>query len=243
MKEKELRGVQRIQMSHEKHLQEFKSLTGISDYKNNENGEYNAYNEYSLGDEKKRKVVVKNGEYLKNIWKSMYDEDSRKWSLQLKVADQRIEDTLEDEKTETVDKQVFTIIYNNNKNPTSTIYIYRYTLIKIRRKKEHSKILEKRRRKKSVIGEIKAGINLQGYCKNKECLAGKTKISVCEFGEISLDSNNISYSCPVSLFFNSERSIYANDESSYENDYNHQRSYPIQSGLKYTLKENKIGQH
>ncbi|ETO09924.1 NB-ARC domain-containing protein, partial [Reticulomyxa filosa] len=235
-----------------KHLQEFKALTGISDYQNNENGEYNAYNEYSLGDEKKGKVVIKTGEDLKNIWKSLYDEDSRKWSLQLKVADQKIEDTLEDEKTETVDKRVFTTTTTTTKNNN----LYLSDNKELEEKKKQSKTLEKEE-EKSVIGEIKAGINLQGYCKNKECLAGKAKISVwmnLEFGEISLDSNNISYSCPVckqltltsvikALFFNSEHSIYASDGSSHENDYNYQRSYPIQSGLKYTLKANKIRQH
>ncbi|ETO12362.1 hypothetical protein RFI_25012, partial [Reticulomyxa filosa] len=75
-----------------------------------------------------------------------------------------------------------------------------------------------------------------------------------KFGEISFDSNKISYSCPDCnqstvtslikvLFFNSEYSIFASDGSASENDHNYQRSYPIQSGLKYTLKANKIRQH
>ncbi|ETN97919.1 hypothetical protein RFI_39607, partial [Reticulomyxa filosa] len=124
--------------------------------------------------------------------------------------------------------------------------------------KEQSKSEElKKEDEKVEIGEIRPGINLQGYCMNKDCLAANARLPVwvnVDFTSITLTSANTSYKCPdcekstvVSvmkvMFFNSEHSIYASDGSSHEKDYNYQRTYPIQSELTYTLKANRIKQH
>ncbi|ETO04229.1 hypothetical protein RFI_33169, partial [Reticulomyxa filosa] len=75
----------------EKHLQDLRLTVGISE-------------DYNLSDEK-RKIVIKTGENLKDMWKDLYSEDHNKWSLQLKVVDQKIESILEDEKIEMAGKQ------------------------------------------------------------------------------------------------------------------------------------------
>ncbi|ETN99970.1 hypothetical protein RFI_37488, partial [Reticulomyxa filosa] len=77
------------------------------------------------------------------------------------------------------------------------------------------------------IGETKPGINIQGYCMNQDCLAAKAKLPVwvnLGFNEISFHSDKTSYRCPdcsqltvtsivKAMFFNSEHSISASDNS------------------------------
>ncbi|ETO29863.1 WD repeat-containing protein [Reticulomyxa filosa] len=131
------------------------------------------------------------------------------------------------------------------------------------KKKEIENITEKiekgkREEEKIDIGETKPGINLQGYCSNKKCLAAKGKLLVwinIGFNEISFVSDKASYSCPdckglsVALiekvkFINSEYSIIASDKSTIlENKNIYQSTYVINSGLKYKLKAKKIKQH
>ncbi|ETN97268.1 hypothetical protein RFI_40263, partial [Reticulomyxa filosa] len=107
-------------------------------------------------------------------------------------------------------------------------------------------------------GEYGSGINLQGYCTNNDgCLASKGNILVWikqEFDNISIIPDKTCYKCPDCgelsikciknvMFFNCEHSIYSSNGSSHKNDNNYQCIYPIESGLSYTLKANKIIQH
>ncbi|ETO13217.1 G-protein beta WD-40 repeats containing protein [Reticulomyxa filosa] len=115
----------------------------------------------------------------------------------------------------------------------------------------------KKEDKSAEVGEIKAGINLQGYCTNKECLAANANLPVWVnkgFKDITLTSTDALYKCPDCqqstvtsiikvMFFNSEHSIYASDGSAHEKDYNYQRIYPIQAELSYRLKASRIRQH
>ncbi|ETO09798.1 hypothetical protein RFI_27579 [Reticulomyxa filosa] len=110
---------------------------------------------------------------------------------------------------------------------------------------------------KTEIGEIEPGINLQGCCINETCLASKAKLLVWAnigFGTISLISDKNSFYCPDCekltvtsiakvMFYNSEYSICASDNLISVKDNNYQSIYPIQSGVSYELKANKIRQH
>ncbi|ETO07071.1 WD-40 repeat-containing protein [Reticulomyxa filosa] len=115
----------------------------------------------------------------------------------------------------------------------------------------------KKEEEKVEIGETKPGINLQGYCKNTDCLAAKAKIPVwvnIGFGDISFVSDKTSYCCPdcgqfaiasvvKALVSNSEHLISANDGSVPVKENNYQCFYTIKPGLSYELKANKIRQH
>ncbi|ETO34596.1 hypothetical protein RFI_02491, partial [Reticulomyxa filosa] len=110
---------------------------------------------------------------------------------------------------------------------------------------------------KTEIGETKPGINLQGYCSNDTCLASKAKLPVwvnIGFDNITFISDKTSFSCPdckksavnlivKAIFYNSEHSISASDDSVPMKENNYQCSYSIKSGLSYELKANKIRQH
>ncbi|ETO09834.1 hypothetical protein RFI_27544 [Reticulomyxa filosa] len=77
------------------------------------------------------------------------------------------------------------------------------------------------------IGEIKPGINLQGYCTNETCLAAKEKLPVwvnIGFGEITFISEKKKLDCPdckkttvvsiiKAMFYNCEYSICTNDNN------------------------------
>ncbi|ETO29106.1 NB-ARC domain-containing protein, partial [Reticulomyxa filosa] len=115
----------------------------------------------------------------------------------------------------------------------------------------------KKEEEKVEVGEIRPGINLQGYCTNEYCLAAKAKLPIwvnIEFGDISFVSNNTSYCCPdcrqltvtsitKAMLFNSEHSICASGESVPVKDNCYQCFYTIKSGLVYKLKAKKIRQH
>ncbi|ETO31629.1 hypothetical protein RFI_05489, partial [Reticulomyxa filosa] len=110
---------------------------------------------------------------------------------------------------------------------------------------------------KTEVGEVKPGINLQGYCTNETCLASKAKLPVwvnIGFDAISFVSSNTSFSCPdckkltvssivKTMFYNSEHSICTSENPTPLKDNNYQCSYAIKSGLLYELKANKIIQH
>ncbi|ETO31156.1 hypothetical protein RFI_05965, partial [Reticulomyxa filosa] len=115
----------------------------------------------------------------------------------------------------------------------------------------------KREMEKSEIGEIKPGINLQGYCINEMCLASKAKLPAwinIGFNNITFISDKTSFNCldckketvtsiVKAMFYNSEHSICASGDSISVKDNNYQCSYSIKSGLSYELKANKIKQH
>ncbi|ETO02710.1 hypothetical protein RFI_34704 [Reticulomyxa filosa] len=121
---------------------------------------------------------------------------------------------------------------------------------------DNSKNIQKEM-EKTEIGEIKPGINLQGYCINQTCLAAKVKLPVwvnIGFDNITFVSDNASFSCPdckkstvtsiiKAMFYNAEHSIYASGDPMPVNDNNYQCSYAIKPGLSYELKANKIRQH
>ncbi|ETO34593.1 hypothetical protein RFI_02497 [Reticulomyxa filosa] len=114
-----------------------------------------------------------------------------------------------------------------------------------------------REMEKSEIGEIKPGINLQGYCINEICLASKAKLPVwinIEFNNITFISDKTSFNCPdckketvrsimKAMLYNSEHSICASGDSITLTSNNYQCLYSIKSGLSYELKANKIKQH
>ncbi|ETO36350.1 NB-ARC domain-containing protein [Reticulomyxa filosa] len=117
--------------------------------------------------------------------------------------------------------------------------------------------LEKER-EEAEVGEIRPGINLQGYCTNKQgCLASDKKIPVWinqEFKDITFTSDEMSYHCSVCgsstitliikvTFFNSEHSICASDTNKLVKDNHYQCTYPIRPGIYYELKATKIRQH
>ncbi|ETO15122.1 hypothetical protein RFI_22241, partial [Reticulomyxa filosa] len=101
--------------------------------------------------------------------------------------------------------------------------------IKESEEKEHSKEIEKKTEKvkkdedNENVGEIKPGINLQGYCNNEKCLASKGRLLVwISFGfiEISLTPDKTVFECPncagktvttviKAMFYNSDHSIHA----------------------------------
>ncbi|ETO29979.1 hypothetical protein RFI_07141, partial [Reticulomyxa filosa] len=109
---------------------------------------------------------------------------------------------------------------------------------------------------KEAIGEIKPGINLLGYCTHETCLSAKEKFYVwvnIGFGDISLTSDNTLYHCPECLqlsvtsiarvkFFNSEYSIFINNDPVYINKKDYEGTYPIKPGLTYSLKAERIRQ-
>ncbi|ETN99573.1 hypothetical protein RFI_37897, partial [Reticulomyxa filosa] len=115
----------------------------------------------------------------------------------------------------------------------------------------------KREKEKVEVGEIKPGINLQGYCINEKCLASKAKLPIwinIGFKNISFISDKTCLICPdcklstitsiiKALFYNSEYSIRASDDLLPLKDNNYQVSYTIKSGLSYELNANKIRQH
>ncbi|ETO33563.1 hypothetical protein RFI_03538, partial [Reticulomyxa filosa] len=115
----------------------------------------------------------------------------------------------------------------------------------------------KKEEEKVEIGEIKSGINLQGYCVNEDCLASKAKLPVwvnIGFGDISFVSNKTSHCCPDCkqstvttimrvMIFNSEHSICASDNSIPVKDNHYQCFYSIKLGLSYEIKAKKIRQH
>ncbi|ETO24762.1 hypothetical protein RFI_12393 [Reticulomyxa filosa] len=115
----------------------------------------------------------------------------------------------------------------------------------------------KKEEEKIEIGETKPGINLQGHCRNMDCLAAKAKLPVwinLEFGSVTFVSDNTAYNCPDCkqstvtsiikvMIFNSEHSICASDDTIPVKDNHYQCTYPIKSGLSYDLKANKIRQH
>ncbi|ETO29051.1 NB-ARC domain-containing protein [Reticulomyxa filosa] len=123
------------------------------------------------------------------------------------------------------------------------------------------KILQKKKKikkdEKTEVGEIKSGINLQGFCENIDCLAAKAKFPVwvnIGFGDISFVSDKTSYCCPdckqptvasiiKAMLFNSEHRIYADDNSPPVMDNYYQAFYTIKHGLTYTMHATKIRQH
>ncbi|ETO17191.1 viral A-type inclusion protein, partial [Reticulomyxa filosa] len=125
-------------------------------------------------------------------------------------------------------------------------------LMKLKKDLEEEKKLNefKKEEEKTEVGEIRPGINLQGYCINGNCLASKAKIPVWvneEFKCISLAPNTTSFLCPDCkqltvtsitkvIFFNSEHSICLKSN-------NYKCEYSIKSELLYKLKADKIFQH
>ncbi|ETO08793.1 hypothetical protein RFI_28593, partial [Reticulomyxa filosa] len=116
----------------------------------------------------------------------------------------------------------------------------------------------KKEDEKTETGEIKPGINLQGFCENIECLAANARLPVWvneEFKEISFFSDKTLYRCPdckqstvtsitKAMFLNSEYSISTNGDLIQVKDNNHyQYTYPITPGSSYKLKAQKIRQH
>ncbi|ETO32715.1 hypothetical protein RFI_04401, partial [Reticulomyxa filosa] len=109
---------------------------------------------------------------------------------------------------------------------------------------------------KTEVGEIKPGINLQGYCTNADCLTAKIKLLVWAnlgFGDVSFASDKTSFCCPAckqttvtlvvkAIFFNSEYSISFFGSTPMKGNY-YQSSHRINSGLSYQLKARKIKQH
>ncbi|ETO02844.1 hypothetical protein RFI_34569, partial [Reticulomyxa filosa] len=128
--------------------------------------------------------------------------------------------------------------------------------------KEKSKEVEKESEKvkkeeeNEKVGQIKSGINLQGYCNNEKCLASKGKLLVwinLEFTEISLTPDKIKFECPncmektvttiiKAMFYNSDHSIHAIGDLKKLESNNYQCTYTITSGLCYELKAKKIRQ-
>ncbi|ETN98591.1 hypothetical protein RFI_38901 [Reticulomyxa filosa] len=110
---------------------------------------------------------------------------------------------------------------------------------------------------KTEIGEIKPGINLQGYCSNESCLASKAKLAVwvnIGFENIRFISDKTSLNCPdckketvtyiiKAMFYNSEYSININNDIKTIKDNNYESIYSIKEGIIYELKANKIKQH
>ncbi|ETO31567.1 hypothetical protein RFI_05553, partial [Reticulomyxa filosa] len=111
---------------------------------------------------------------------------------------------------------------------------------------------------KTEIGEIKSGINLQGYCTNENCFISKEKLPVwinIGFDNISFISDKTSFCCPDCkkmtiasimkvMFYNCEYSICTNGGDSISVKDNHyQRLYSIKSGISYDLNAQKIRQH
>ncbi|ETO25575.1 NB-ARC domain-containing protein [Reticulomyxa filosa] len=116
----------------------------------------------------------------------------------------------------------------------------------------------KKEDEKAEIGETNPGINLQGYCVyNQSCLASKANLPVwvnIGFADISFTSDKTSYCCPYCkqptvtsivkvMFFNSEHSIRANDDTAPVKSNNYQCFYIVKPGLTYELKASKIRQH
>ncbi|ETN97362.1 hypothetical protein RFI_40169 [Reticulomyxa filosa] len=128
--------------------------------------------------------------------------------------------------------------------------------------KEKSKEMEKKSEKvkkeeeHEKVGEIKPGINLQGYCNNEKCLASKGKLLVwvnLEFIEISFIPDKTKLECPnclektvttviKAMFYNSEHSIHAIGDLKTVESNNYQCTYTIDAGLSYELKAQKIRQ-
>ncbi|ETN98305.1 hypothetical protein RFI_39204, partial [Reticulomyxa filosa] len=115
----------------------------------------------------------------------------------------------------------------------------------------------KKEEEKAEIGEIKPGINLQGYCINEDCLAAKVKLLVwvnIGFEEISFVSDKTLYICPdcgksavtaivKATIFNSEHFISSSDNSAPVKDNHYQCFYSIKPGVSYEIKAKKIRQH
>jgi len=113
---------------------------------------------------------------------------------------------------------------------------------------------------KTQVGEIKSGINLHGYCNNKECLAAKSSleiwINIGNDKNITLNETMIkSLICPnckkqtIELidkvtFYNSEFSIQSNNQNNDVpmNGRQYQSTFGIKSGVIYQLNAKKIRQ-
>ncbi|ETO32456.1 hypothetical protein RFI_04662 [Reticulomyxa filosa] len=113
-----------------------------------------------------------------------------------------------------------------------------------------------REQDKTEIGEIKPGINLQGYCTNESCLASKGLLVWINkgFDSTSLASGKDSFCCPNCgkltvttiikvMFYNSEHSICSSNDAVAVEDKNYQCLYAIKPELLYQLKAQKIRQH
>ncbi|ETO02100.1 hypothetical protein RFI_35336 [Reticulomyxa filosa] len=102
------------------------------------------------------------------------------------------------------------------------------------------------------------GINLQGYCTNKDgCIASKGDRLVWVnqgFEDVSITPVKTCYICPscekstvTSIkrvkFFNSEYSIESSDGSLHDIGKKYKYAHKFESGLSYKLKANKIVQH
>ncbi|ETO33612.1 hypothetical protein RFI_03493 [Reticulomyxa filosa] len=128
------------------------------------------------------------------------------------------------------------------------------------RAKTENKVKLSRLRKESElaeIGEIQAGINLQGNCSNVDCLASKAKLLVwvnLGFANVAFVSNKTAFPCPdcnkptvesiaKAVFYNSEHSISASDDGLLVQDNHYQCLYFIRPGISYELKARKIRQH
>ncbi|ETO04528.1 NB-ARC domain-containing protein [Reticulomyxa filosa] len=108
---------------------------------------------------------------------------------------------------------------------------------------------------KTETGKIKPGINLQGYCIDKMCLASKAELPVwinIGFNNITFISDKTYFNCPdckketithivKAMFYNSEHSICK--DGIIHKDNNYECSYTIKSGSSYELNANKIRQH
>ncbi|ETO30901.1 hypothetical protein RFI_06221 [Reticulomyxa filosa] len=117
--------------------------------------------------------------------------------------------------------------------------------------------IEKKEEEIEEIGETKPGINLQGYCVNKDCLASKAKLLVwvnIGFDAITFIPDKTFYNCPNCkqstvasvvkvLFLDSEHSICDNDTSLPTKSNHYQCYYSIKFGLTYQLQARKILQH
>ncbi|ETO06869.1 hypothetical protein RFI_30524, partial [Reticulomyxa filosa] len=115
----------------------------------------------------------------------------------------------------------------------------------------------KKEEEKAEIGEIKPGINLQGYCTNIDCLASKAKLLVwinIGFCDISFNSEKTLYNCPdcgqltvtsiiKAVIFNSEHVISSNDNPIPVKDNHYQSLYAIKLGSSYEIKAKRIRQH
>ncbi|ETO14549.1 G-protein beta WD-40 repeats containing protein [Reticulomyxa filosa] len=120
---------------------------------------------------------------------------------------------------------------------------------------EEVEILRKEEESEKV-GEIKPGINLQGYCDNEKCLASKGRLLVwinVGFTEIAFVADKVRFECPdcrnktvtsivKAMFYNSDHLICASGDSKPVEANNYQCTYTIASGLSYELKAKKIRQ-